>query len=196
VILLTGIVVGVAMGMACGGTLRNLAAARLTGETALLLLLLAQAALPVIAAVGTAGRTLIWIWIATCAAVAGMAVVNLKHPGMALVAAGLLMNLLVVGLNGAMPVDVSSARVLDAARSRQLSAGTTGDWLHSAGGGESRLPLLADVIPVPGPRPVRALVSPGDVLMAAGIAAFLAASMMLRRTTGSRRSGSPESLPG
>ena len=97
--------------------------------------------------------------------------------GTGLVAAGLLANALVVGLNGAMPVSVEAAG----------RAGTTtqhiligDDQRHEIADRHSRLRFLGDVVPVRAPwRPE--VVSPGDILVAAGLAQLVLVGMRTGR---------------
>jgi hypothetical protein len=97
--------------------------------------------------------------------------------GTGLIATGLLCNALVVGLNGAMPVSVDAAG----------RAGTTtqhiligDDPRHEIADHRTRLRFLGDVIPVRTPwRPE--VVSPGDVLLAAGIAQLVLIGMRTGR---------------
>lgn len=93
--------------------------------------------------------------------------------GTGLLALGLLANALVVGLNGAMPVSVVAAG---------RSGTTTQDILigadprHEISGAGTRLSWLGDVIPAPWPaRPE--VISPGDVLVAAGLAQLVVLGM-------------------
>jgi len=118
---------------------------------------------------------------------------NLRVPGVALVTAGLVGNAVVVAANGAMPVSIDAAyhaRVpIDA-----IAAGT--DARHTVAGIGTHLRVLGDVIPVPLPlRPE--VVSPGDVLIAAGLAELLVLGMMGwqagRRTTRRRSPHGEES---
>ena len=99
---------------------------------------------------------------------------NLRVPGVALVTAGLVGNAVVVGANGAMPVSIVAAyhaRVpIDA-----IAAGT--DARHTIAGTGTVWRSLGDIIPVPMPlRPE--VVSPGDVLIIAGLAELLVIGMM------------------
>jgi len=75
---------------------------------------------------------------------------------------GILMNFTVIALNGGMPVLTEAAFI----------AGNTGDLVldakHVLLTETTRLPFLADVIPLP-----NAVLSLGDVLLAIGVAAFL-----------------------
>jgi hypothetical protein len=93
--------------------------------------------------------------------------------GTGLVALGLLANALVVGANGAMPVSLdASARA--GVGSQDLLTGQ--DARHEAAGPGTRLRALGDVVPVPLPlRPE--VVSPGDVLVAAGLGQLVALGM-------------------
>ncbi len=96
--------------------------------------------------------------------------------GLGLVALGLLANALVVTLNGAMPVSqTASARA--GTPPAQLEALATGqDPRHELRDASTRLPWLGDVVPValPGRGEV---VSPGDVLVGAGLAQLVVVAM-------------------
>lgn len=89
--------------------------------------------------------------------------------GTELVTAGLLLNAVVIGLNGAMPVSPEAARragvVLD-----DVAQGR--DARHELTVPGTRLRFLGDVVPVP--LPLRAeVVSPGDLMAATGLALML-----------------------
>lgn len=103
--------------------------------------------------------------------------------GTGLVALGLLANALVVGLNGAMPVsEAASGRAGVSTQDLLIGA----DPRHELSGAATRLPWLADVIPVPLPlRPE--VVSPGDVLVAAGLAQLVVVGMQVARRGPPRR---------
>jgi hypothetical protein len=97
--------------------------------------------------------------------------------GTGLIAAGLLSNALVVGLNGAMPVSVDAAG----------RAGTTtqhiligDDQRHEIADRHTRLRFLGDVVPLRAPRWPE-VVSPGDILIAAGIAQLVLVGMRTGR---------------
>lgn len=83
---------------------------------------------------------------------------NRARPGMALIGLGLLLNAVVMAANGAMPVDpqaVPSDRTIDLP-----------DGKHELLTSDTRLPWLADIIPV---APIRTVVSIGDIALAAGL---------------------------
>lgn len=110
-------------------------------------------------------------------AAAGFCLRNLRLAGVPLVAAGLVANALVVGLNGAMPVSIIATARAGAPISA-IAAGT--DPRHEVAGAGSRLRTLGDVIPVP--LPVRPeVVSPGDVLVVSGLGELLLLGMRRRR---------------
>jgi hypothetical protein len=101
-----------------------------------------------------------------------------RVPGLGLVTLGLALNALVVAANGAMPVSASAA-----ARAGAESGALAADLRHEPLDAGTRLPLLADVVPVALPlRPE--VVSPGDVLVAAGLGRLVVVGMRRRRTAG------------
>ena len=95
---------------------------------------------------------------------------NLRLPGVALLALGFGCNALVVALNGAMPVSVS------ALTRAGLSSELVDDPRHELSGVHTLLPWLGDVVPVALPGLGQA-VSPGDVLIAAGAGLLLYSGM-------------------
>ncbi len=109
--------------------------------------------------------------------VIGFLALNHGVRGTGLVAAGLLGNALVVGLNGAMPVSVAAS---DRARLSTQAILAGEDMRHELADRRTRLRPLGDVVPVL--LPVRPeVVSPGDVLVVAGLAELLVVGMGRRR---------------
>jgi uncharacterized protein DUF5317 len=114
----------------------------------------------------------------------GFCVRNLRIRGVPLVTLGLALNAMVVMLNAAMPVSVAAAARAGTSMT-SIAAGT--DPRHELAGVGTTLRLLGDTIPVPLPlRPEVA--SPGDILVAAGLAELLCLGMRRRRV---RRPGTP-----
>lgn len=148
--LISSVALGVAAGLAFGGHLARLA--RL--EIALWPVLIGGIGLRLLAPKVDAAVVL---YVVAFAAIVAVAVGNRALPGMWLIAAGAALNLVVVAVNGGMPVDQSALAIADAAM--------PGDRLHLVLDGASRLPLLADVIPLP---IVRGVYSLGDLLLALG----------------------------
>jgi hypothetical protein len=102
---------------------------------------------------------------------------NIDLAGVPLITLGLAANALVVGLNGSMPVSASAA-----ARAGVPTAGIAAgeDARHEIADHRTRLRPLGDVIAVPLPwRPE--VSSPGDLLVAAGLAELVFAGMRPRR---------------
>ena len=108
---------------------------------------------------------------------AGFLAVNRGVRGTGLVAAGLLSNALVVGLNGAMPVSADASGRAGISTQDILSGA---DPRHELAGPATRLDLLGDVVPVLLPVHPE-VVSPGDVLVAAGLAELVVLGMRPRR---------------
>lgn len=102
---------------------------------------------------------------------------NWHLSGMALVGAGLLLNMVVVTANGAMPVDPEAILALGGDPAA-LQPGK-----HTLMTSETRLPWLADVWPLP---PLRSIISVGDVVLAAGLLP-LTHALMTHRPAEERR---------
>jgi Family of unknown function (DUF5317) len=107
--------------------------------------------------------------------------VNRRLPALWLVIAGLVMNVLVIGANGGMPV---SAGALEVAGARPETLAGDGTLKHHLMGSDDVLTPLADVIGIP--EPIGAVVSVGDLLLYVGVAALVVA-VMLGRSGGNRR---------
>ena len=93
--------------------------------------------------------------------------------GTGLVAAGLLLNAVVVGLNGAMPV---SADAMGRARLSTQDILSGADPRHELEDAATRLAVLGDRVPVLLPAHPE-IVSAGDVLVAAGLAELVVVGM-------------------
>jgi hypothetical protein len=94
--------------------------------------------------------------------------VNRRVPAAMLMFAGLAMNLVVVAANAGMPVTAEAIRA-SGGHSFQVA-----DGRHHLAVEEDVLVVLGDTIPVPG---VGVVLSPGDVLLYAGVALFIVAVM-------------------
>jgi hypothetical protein len=105
--------------------------------------------------------------------VAWFLILNRGVHGTGLVAAGLLLNALVVGVNGAMPVS-GDAMGRAGLSTQDIVSGA--DPRHELLGPGTHLGLLGDRVPVYLPRHPE-IVSPGDVLVAAGLAELVVIGM-------------------
>lgn len=85
---------------------------------------------------------------------------NWWRPGIVLVFLGFALNVVVIGANGAMPVDPDAIAALGIGEV-SVPAGK-----HQLMTPSTRLPLLADIIPLP---VMRTIVSVGDIVLAAGL---------------------------
>jgi hypothetical protein len=106
--------------------------------------------------------------------------VNRRLAALWLVMAGLALNLVVIGVNGGMPVSASALEVAGA-RAEGLAPATV---KHHPMGPDDILTPLGDVIGIP--PPVGAVVSIGDLLLYAGLG-MLVVSVMLGRSGENRR---------
>lgn len=171
-ILIICILVGLVLRVASDRQLAGLAHVGLRGETVLVVLLVVQVLPSAFGLTGAAARVAYWIWIATFPCLVTIACVNRRNPGMAMLGLGLLLNLLVILLNGGMPV--SPLAIAAVKPDSVVSAIAATDFVHVAGTATARLPWLSDILPIAGPTWLRSVASPGDCLLFAGITAFLA----------------------
>ena len=102
------------------------------------------------------------------------AIRNLKVAGFPLVLVGLLMNFLVIGVNGGMPVPRHALEASDQKCQLQYLIDHVGAKHHLATS-EDTLMFLADVIPLGAP--VRQAISLGDIFAYVGVAQVVVAAM-------------------
>ena len=169
-LVLAVLLAGLLLGWLAGGSLDRLGGVLLRRRRLVALALLSQLAGTLVGgpfyAVGL---------VASAVLVACFLAVNRGLRGTGLVALGLLANALVVGANGAMPVSTAAA-----ARAGVADPAGVPDPRHEPADRRTRLPWLGDVVPLPLPgRPE--VVSPGDVLVAAGLAQLVVGGMLARR---------------
>ena len=100
------------------------------------------------------------VLLVTNLAVAIFLFVNRQLPGMLLAAAGMLLNVIVITANGGMPVSEQAAEI---ARMPITEIGIKHELLTD----QTRLPWIADVIPVP---VIHRVISVGDIFLMSGIA--------------------------
>lgn len=105
---------------------------------------------------------------------------NRRLPGMALLAAGTVLNLAVIFANGGrMPVSGEALAALGAGGAiARLAEGA--DPVHSLITPDTRLPFLADVLYLPPLVPLKEMFSAGDVLIGLAIAHLVQAGMRSR----------------
>lgn len=173
-ILLEALVLALMLSLVTGGSLRNLEHERLLGERYLLILLPLQIAWPRLAMIGDIGCALsLSVWLLMMVSLVAVLMVNVrKRWVLSIAAAGIALNVLVIGLNGAMPVSMRSVSEIGALRVDALASLET-DCLHELLDAETRLASLADVIAVPGPAWRRGVISAGDLLLALGLGAWV-----------------------
>ncbi len=171
------IIVGLVLSLVTGGSLKNLACEPLKGERALLLLLPAQLLWPGVSArLGFECALSIIIWLLMMAGLAAVLMLNSPRRWMlGFAALGIAANILVIGLNQAMPVEIRAASEIGAPRVASREA-LANDCLHEEMTEDTVLALLADVIAVPGPAWQRGVLSVGDFLLAFGLGAWVFAA--------------------
>ena len=98
---------------------------------------------------------------------------NRGAPGMPLLAAGLAANALVIALNAGLPV---SLHALDWAGAEATATDLAGDRLREVADQATIVPFLGEIVPLAWPVSPQ-VVTPGDVLAAAGAALAVAAAL-------------------
>lgn len=162
------------LSLVTGGSLRNLEHERLRGEWFLLLLLPLQMTWPRLAEMLGLGCAIsLVLWLLMMVSLIGVLAFNVSRRWVLGTAAlGIALNVVVIGLNGAMPVSMRSVSEIGAPRADAI-AKMEADCLHEPLDGGTRLGFLADVIAVPGPAWQRSIVSVGDLLLAVGLAEWV-----------------------
>lgn len=167
-LVVVALLAALAVGRATGGRLERLGHLRLSRRRLVVLAVVVQLAGAVVGGPAQAAGLAL-----AAALLTAFLLANRGVRGTGLVALGLAANGLVVALNGAMPVSFDAA-ARAGAPVRDVATGA--DPRHEVLTPSTRLHLLADVVPVP--LPLRAeVVSPGDVLVAAGVAQLVVVGM-------------------
>jgi hypothetical protein len=149
--LVSGLLAGFLVGLASGGTWRNLGRLDLKLWPVLTAGVAARAAAPLLGGLALSAS------IAGLLLVALVALVNRAMPGAWLVGLGAVLNSAVTIVNGGMPVDPGALAVSGKA--------APSDGLHVILGPDTRLSFLADVLLVP---VINNIYSVGDVVLAIG----------------------------
>ena len=152
-------VMAAAIAVALGGSLRSLAETRFAWVPLLIATLVLQVMADLLGAGGTA------VIVFTFVAVATFLFLNRKLPGMLIASVGMTLNLLVIGLNGAMPVSRWAVEMVEG----EIRASDTGTK-HDVADEDTVLAPLGDTIPIPG---TGWILSIGDVILAGGIGWFV-----------------------
>jgi hypothetical protein len=157
------LVVAVLASWARGGRLHRIAHAEIRAGWVLFVGVAIQFGVDVAAArgllpdAGVAGWSLL---LSSQVLVVAFLLLNRRLPGVWLVAAGLALNALVIAANRAMPVDPAAIAALG------IEGAAVPPGKHTLLTAETRLPWLADIIPV---RWLRSIVSVGDLVLAVGL---------------------------
>ncbi len=154
------LVLAIVVGAFRGGKLRNLTEIRVVSWWLLpvgFLVLAASSLVP-----DSTGDLGVWLVLGSYVPLLLFVWLNRDLTGIWIAGVGILMNFTVIAINGGMPVLAEAARI----------AGETGELVldskHVLLTDATRLPFLADVLPLP-----RAVLSLGDVFLAIGVAVFL-----------------------
>jgi hypothetical protein len=169
------IAVGLAAGVLTGGRIEHLGDLRFRWPWLVVAGLAVQLALFTDAGAELAGGLGPGLYVASTAAVLVAVLVNLDIPGLALAASGAGSNLVAIVVNGGrMPADPGALA--------SLGQGNPSGSTNSVALAEPVLRPLTDQFALPAWLPLANVFSIGDVLIAAGLAIAVAASMRTRRS--------------
>lgn len=176
-VLLLFALVAIVIALARGGDLTQLARVRFRyGWTALLALALQILIFSGFWSNSTFASLTPIVYVVTMALLVLVLALNWRLPGFALIGLGLLSNTLVIGLNGGMMPASEAALRAAGLEDVALKAGALGSSANSVLiGAHTKLPFLADIIPLPRWFPFANVISIGDVLIALGAAWFFLA---------------------
>jgi hypothetical protein len=189
------LLIGVLLGLGLGGSLRNLADIQIRFWPAIPVAVLLQV-IPLPGMDGRAGDVVpVGMLLLSLAILFVVAAANWRLYGFVLMAAGVLLNLVVIGANQGMPVSrdaVLAAGGADRLDELPLEPGSR----HHLAGQEDTLVFLGDVIGIRPPFGV--VVSVGDLLTYGGATAFVVAAMLGRpvRRPPPRQEPSPHAWTG
>lgn len=175
ILLLDALVFSTVAALATGGRLRRLGSVKLRGEGILLAVLVFQLVVVRLPLGGVVPESVLvyGAWVLPGLILVSILLLNHRSPGFRIATIGVGLNIIVVALNTGMPVQAASM----ASVTESFSSFLESSWLHIPVDAATRLTILADILPVPGPAWHRGLVSLGDVLLVAGVGYFVFASM-------------------
>lgn len=158
--------------LAAGGNPRFWARTELRAEPLLILALALQPILPLAVAAGASVLLVRCVWLSAFPVLLLVLVLNRRHAGIGLMAAGVASNTAVVFANLGMPVlaDAIAIAVPNVSPAAYL------DVVHPLATGRTVFLSLADIMPVVGPSWLAAVVSVGDLLLLVGLFVFLVSS--------------------
>lgn len=173
-ILFEVIAIALIVSLLTGGSIECLKRQTLRGETLLAVLLPLQMLWPLISsALKMRCGLSVAVWLSMMVIL--VVVLFFNAPGrwvLVLAGVGILMNVLVIGANGAMPVSLPGVSELGVPRSEAIAA-LHNECLHEAMDESTALTMFADRVVVPGPVWHRSLVSIGDVFLALGLGGWI-----------------------
>ncbi len=186
ILLLDAVLFSTIVGLVTGGKLRRLGSVTLRGEKLLLAVLVLQLSLVRLPLGGYLPESVLvyGAWMLPALVLVSTLFLNRRTPGFTVALIGVGLNIIVVSLNGGMPVQGASM----ASVPTRFGAFLDASWLHIPIEPSTRLAVLADILPVPGPAWHRGLVSLGDVLLVAGVAFFVFLTMHMPEPEGAETS--------
>jgi len=173
VIAFAAVTIGLLLGSACGGSVRGLEAVGLRHELPVLILFVVQGVARGRIAGTTASTVGTAVWVCSCIALVVVLAPDWRRPGVWIVCVGMGLNLLVVLVNGGMPILLEGKELVSAS----VSTISESMGFYQIAGPGTVVAALGDVVllAVGG---YRVLVSCGDILLVVGVSLFVADAMI------------------
>jgi len=175
-ILLAGMFLGIGLALVTRGRFGALAHHRLKGIEAFFALFFIQLVATGIPVELPESILLNVFWMIPALGCLAISLWNVREPGFALVSAGLALNIVVIALNGGMPVLAANAGLIGA-EAQAVYTALDQSWLHVPAETGTHLLWLGDVLPIPGPGDTGNIVSIGDVYMSLGLGVYIFTAM-------------------
>lgn len=174
---LCAVILGLSLGLGCGGRIGALSGLRLRGEVPIMTLFVVQAVLRgrILGSSEVSGVA-IPVWVAVSLALTVCLFLNLKIPGCFVLAMGLITNLAVVLANNGMPVSASMSR------STGVLAQAIARGFYAIAGPTTLGSFAGDVIPVELGW-TTLMISMGDVLLMVGVCTTIVSAMLATDTS-------------
>jgi len=166
------LVLGFIIGFLRGGSLRRLARLDIPYFYLIIAALLVQLSINILMRLWMAPVLAYFLLLSSYLLLLAAVWLNRQDEFLFLVLIGLILNFLVIALNGGMPVSFQAAKMLGVDSGRYIGE-LAQDFKHVPLLAGTKLKILGDIIPLPRPFPLPQIFSAGDIFISMGVFLFL-----------------------